>query len=272
MRKRVRKAYRKLRKGDVPGAVRALVTPHHTETRILTARAAVATHLQGLYENRVVHGPFAGMLLPDRAYWGNDDVSAKILGTYERHVADRLVDLAQPNGLLIDVGSADGYFAVGALTAGLFGRCVCFEISEKGRAVLLANAERNGVADRMEIHGEATAAELLQAAAETPGVVLCDIEGGEFGLFSDAVLGRLSAMHLVIELHDDLVEDGLARKNELVRRADDHFDVEIMRSSIPDPFSYRELDGFDDDHRLLALSEGRDGAMEWLVLHPKAQR
>ena len=211
--------------------------------------------------------------MPTASSWGRHDVSAKILGTYERHVTDRLVGCANPNGVLLDLGSADGYFAVGALRAGLFSRAICFERSQKGRAALRAAATQNGVAERIEIKGDATEAAILAAVPkDAVGVALCDIEGGEFHVLTDAVLQHLATLHVIIELHDFLVEDGAAKKAALIDRAATHFTTEIMVTGATPISEFPELDRFDDDRRLLAFSEGREAATDWLVLHPKPSR
>jgi len=270
MKKRLRKAKRKLRQGKWSSAIRALCTPHHSEKKILSARAEVCAHLKKIHGNSVAHGAFKGMHLPEASYWGKTDASAKILGTYESQVTAKLAEFARPGGLLLDIGSADGFFAVGALRAGLFTRCVCFERSEKGRSVLRANAEKNGVLERIAIQGEATEAQIIAAAASgQTGVVLCDIEGGEFHALSETVLQHLSNMCIIVELHDFLVENGTQLKAALLDRSSRYFDVEIMTSAAPEMWSYPELDHFSDDERLLAFSEGRDAAMQWLVLRPK---
>lgn len=271
LKKRLRKAARKLGKGDLSASVRALVTPHHSETRIETARAEVADYLRELHRNTVAHGPFKGMLLSETSYWGRHDTSAKILGTYERQVADRLAAFRNLGSLLVDIGSADGYFAVGALRAGYFAESICFESSPKGRQSLAANASRNGVGERIRVLGTATDREIREVVApDRKGVVLCDIEGAEFDLLTDALFRHLSGMHFVIELHDFLVADGPRLRQDLTDRASRIFDVEFMRAADPTVSQFRELDHFGDDHRMLAFSEGRDAATEWMVLYPKA--
>ena len=270
MKKRIRKAIRKLRAGRPRAALRALGTPHHSEIRIDTARARIADHLKELHGNTVAHGPFAGLRLPERSGWGRHDVSAKILGTYERQVVDLLVAWSAPGGVLVDLGAADGYLAVGALRAGLFAEAICFERSEKGRATLQAVSEQNGVGDRLRILGEATPASLLEVLdRHRPDLLLCDIEGAEFDLLDEDVLHRLSNTHVIVELHEFLVEDGLRMRRDLEARAARVFDVEIVGGSDPAVSGFPELDGFDDDHRLLAFSEGRDVRTDWLVLRPR---
>ncbi len=270
MKKRLRKAIRKLKQGKWASAIRAIGTPHHSELKIVAAKEEVCGHLKRLHGDTVAHGAFKGMHLPETSYWGRTDASAKILGTYERQVTERLEEFAQPDGLLMDIGSADGYFAVGVLRAGFFARCMCFEKSEKGQGVLRANALKNGVIDRVTILGEASEAQILASVPESQtGAVLCDIEGGEFQMLSNSVLRHLSNMHIVVELHDFLIENGSELRTALLDRAVQIFDVEIIGSAAPDPWAYPELDDLSDDERLLAFSEGRDSAMEWLVLRPK---
>lgn len=271
MRRRLRKSWRKLKAGDPVRALRALATPHHTETRIETARATVAAALSAAHGNTVAHGPFAGLRLPERPAWGRHDVSAKILGSYERPVVDALIAAGTGGGLFVDLGAADGYFATGLLHAGAFDRALCFEASARGRDSLRAAAARNGLSERVEIRGLAEAGALMSALPEgQEGALLADIEGGEFALFTAALLTHLSAMTVVIELHETQVANGPALRAALIARAAGLFDVEILGPADPTPSAFPELAGFDDDHRLLAFSEGRDRAMAWLLLRPKA--
>ncbi len=270
MKRRLRKAKRKLLEGKLRSSFRALITPHHSETTIEAARKSVRERLQMVHGNTVAHGPFRGLRMSDTSYWGKSDVSSKILGTYERHIADKLVALADPDGLLVDIGAADGYFAVGAMKAGLFGSCICFEQSEKGRAALKDNAANNGVTDRVEVHGQATSQSLRAAIPSgKSGVVLCDIEGAEFSVLDRETLSYLAKMTIIVELHEFLVQDGETLRQLLAERAEEIFDIETITSDQPNPADFPELRTFDENHRLLAFSEGRDAQTDWMILTPK---
>ena len=180
------------------------------------------------------------------------------------------MELSKSQDLLVDIGSADGYFAVGAMRANLFGSCICFERSEKGRAVLSENAKANKVADRLSILDAATPASLRSAIPSgRSGVILCDIEGAEFSVLDEDVLRHFAQMHVIIELHDFLIEDGPAQRDALVQRAEQVFTVEYLKRTAPPIYDFPELKAFDDNHRLLAFSEGRDTETDWLVLNPK---
>ena len=231
----------------------------------------VADHLRELYQCKVAHGPYEGMQLPKEAWWGTKDACSKLLGVYERQIQDQLVSLAPRASVLIDVGAADGYHAIGAVGSGLYQRAICFEISEHGRERLKANAELNGLADKIEIHGEANTESLAPILAKIDsGVILCDIEGAEFELLSREFLEPARHFHFIIELHDRFVADGEAQKSGLFERANSLFDTKIIRSADIRISEFRELDQFNDTQRLLAFNEGRGAAMEWLVLTPRS--
>ena len=231
----------------------------------------VAGYLRERYDDRVAHGPFKGMQLSRQAWWGTKDASSKLLGVYERQVQEQLETFASQASVLIDIGAADGYMAIGAVRSGLYERAICFEISESGRRRLQENAETNGVSERIEIFGEASRETLCPLLADTANaVILCDIEGAEFELLSEDVLEAARDVRLIVELHDPFVANGTELRAALLDRASRGFDTAILKGADIQLSRYPELDRFNDTQRLLAFSEGRGRAMEWLVLTPRA--
>jgi len=84
------------------------------------------------------HGPFKGMRLSEETWWGKNDLGAQTLGLYEPSVL-RFIEkktAAEPVPTFIDIGAADGYYAVGMLFSRLASRCICFESSESGRRTI----------------------------------------------------------------------------------------------------------------------------------------
>jgi len=65
--------------------------------------------------NSVVQsGPFAGMRLIEGASWGDGDIAPKLLGVYEQELHGVFAKAAQRRyGAIVDVGSAEGFYAVG---------------------------------------------------------------------------------------------------------------------------------------------------------------
>ncbi len=103
----------------------------------------------------IPRGPFAGMR------YITDSVGSalvpKLLGIYERELNECIEQACTRQfPLIIDVGAAEGYYAVGLARRNPNARVIAFEMEEKGRATLRIMAELNGVEVQ---NGEATKAE-----------------------------------------------------------------------------------------------------------------
>lgn len=74
-----------------------------------------------------------------------------LLGLYENEICD----LLRPESFLgkkflVDLGAADGFYAVESLHARLFEKAFCFESSEKGRFALQRNALINRIENKLK--------------------------------------------------------------------------------------------------------------------------
>lgn len=166
--------------------------------------------LADLYLGRriVRTGPFRGTYV---ASYSNTVGRTKWLGTYERelHAAWRAIVASSPR-TVFDIGGAEGYYACGLLRALPRARVVVWEALDRERELIRLNALRNGVSDRCSIQGFCDEAALLDACARTPpDLVICDIEGGEDQLLSDATLARLRSATLIVETHGPLIFESL---------------------------------------------------------------
>jgi predicted O-methyltransferase YrrM len=105
----------------------------------------------------------------------------KLLGTYERELAPKieLICEKQP-GLVVDLGAAEGYYAIGLALRIPQARVVAFELDETGQTALWAMAELNGIGGRLSVRGRCEPQDLSAAlAGESSPVVVCDVEGDE---------------------------------------------------------------------------------------------
>ena len=111
-----------------------------------THRAKLTAYLAELVGQQVQAGPFHGMVLPDTAVWGDGDRAPKFLGTYEEDISPALMDFAARRpGLVINVGCAEGYYAVGLARMLPQSRVVAFDVEERARQICAEAAELNGV-------------------------------------------------------------------------------------------------------------------------------
>ncbi len=242
-------------------------TPNEIERK----KIKVLNHLIQIHDYKVAHGIFKGMKLNKNLFWSKHDLITHILGVYEQHILDQLIKFSnQDNEIFIDIGAADGYFAVGSAFSKLFKKVYAFEIQKNGRESLKFNAEANLCDKNIIINSEANFNSLKNLIDKhSRAVVLIDIEGDEFKLLDFKTLNLLSNCKIIIELHPEQVVDGLNKQKELINFSKKLFDISLIKRETYNPNVFEELDHFTDEERLIAFAEGRDNNMRWLILEPK---
>jgi hypothetical protein len=238
---------------------------------VFERRLRVSREVYEMLGGKIAHGPMKGVQLVADAWWGAPDKASMLLGLYEQEVLDALIgDLRKDRPVFIDVGAADGYYAVGLAKGGFYKKCYCFEISEKGRTTIAENARQNDVAGRINIFGAADAHSFRQVpeADLSQAVILIDVEGAEFDILTDECLRQLARSILVIEIHN-WTPDFPGKYYRFLRWASAYFDISILPRKVRDLTGLTELDDFTDDNRYLICSEGRPNVMRFLVLKPK---
>ena len=235
-----------------------------------THRIKLARQLDAKFYSTVHYGIFAGLRLSPESWWGFTSPGAMLLGIYELEVLKSLELKPDNHRIFIDVGAADGYYAVGTLVSGLFDRTYCYEASENGREVILRNATNNGVLDRLVIHGFADKnfLDLIPPEDLLRAVVLIDIEGGEFDLLTSTNLEKLRCCIVFIEIHEWCLEGGSAKLQELLKRCRMTHSVTEITTTSRDLSGFPELREMSDTDRWLVCSEGRQRLMIWLRLDP----
>lgn len=226
----------------------------------------------------IKHGPLAGFNIGQHATWREEDNASKVLGFYEQEVCALLDRLSGRCDVLVDLGGADGFYAVGMVERGLYRESHCFEIEDQSRANIAAIAAANGVTDRVHLYGAATstfARDLAAAGVDFQrAAVLVDIESNEFDVLTAECLHDLRHAHVIVEIHDFMrPHDGAQRYAELRERAQVDFHVHSFTTGARDPSSIPFLrQGWTDTDRWLLCSESRATLMTWLYLEPKETR
>lgn len=206
----------------------------------------------------IAAGPFQGMTYAVRAAEGSR--AARLLGVYEASLApviETIVARAYP--LVIDVGSAEGYYAVGLARRMPGARVLARDADPRARTLCQDLARQNGVADRVEVGGTMTHADFAVCAAQ-PTVIICDIEGAEADLLDPALAPGLVQADILVECHD-VLSPGLTDRIA-ARFAATHKVTRIGRlldGRLPD-----WMETLSDLDRLIALWEWRGGPTPWL--------
>lgn len=218
----------------------------------------------------VLHGPFKGMRYPSLTSHCSA-IYPKILGSYECELEPcirEFIDRAPAE--VIDVGCAEGYYAVGLALRLPDTRVLAADLSDAALASCAEMAALNGVSNRVTTIKGLSARDLIQLGRQPNGLLICDCEGAEKFLITEPVLHAMSSWHLLIEMHEFAqpgIEDELiplVGKTHTVQVIDSIDDIRRVRA-----FPVPELAACDAEMKYELCREGRPHPMKWLVARPK---
>lgn len=175
-----------------------------------------------------VTGVFKGMQIGFRSAWsGQADFISRTFGTYEEHLIPEIDPLSSRYDTwewFLDIGAADGYFMCAVLTKGWAKSSICYEANPKISESLRQNLAENNVESNVRgVFDLESSKGLLSELGKSSGLVLVDIEGGEFDPAVAELIEGLPRFKFVIELHLPLDSEEVAKlrvvgeKNHKVR-------------------------------------------------------
>ncbi len=157
----------------------------------------------------VKSGPFVGMVYPTLAAAGSM-LCPKILGTYESEIAGIFrPDYLNQFDVIIDVGCAEGYYAIGCAITTTRPRILAYDTSPDARKLCQAMDTSNGVSERVEIQGSCSCKD-LSFLTERRAFVISDCEGYEKDLFLKECVSFLEYSDVIIEVHSQYGVDIMA--------------------------------------------------------------
>lgn len=244
-------------------ALRVFIPAWFRPSASITRLTMSQTHL------RVQAGPFRGMQYVDQSYWSA--YIPKLLGIYERELSEYIEEAAElPFETVVDIGAAEGYYAVGMAMRLPVSRVIAFEMEPAARQLLGKLAVLNQVSSRVAIEGECTRLNLT-ATLDNSGrtLVICDAEGGEAFLLDPIRIPKLSACHILVEIHDNVLS---AMSREIRDRFADTHDITHIPEAARDrcDFPYKNI-----FTRLFpiyvdwAVSEIRRSKISWYWMRPQ---
>jgi hypothetical protein len=238
--------------------------------RFLLPQNKVVGRLYDSTENiRVLAGPFQGMRYFNEVTWGS--LIPKWIGTYEMEIHPWIQRiLGRPPRIVIDVGCAEGFYAVGLarLLPGV--RVFAFDVDFISRRQLKKLSNLNGVANQIRTAGWCSQQEVERLTAAGDALLIADIEGQETVLLDPVACPSLATTRILVELHptlDGILED--TRRELKARFAGTHLVEELPSVSrrvadgshlLPLGFQIREIPAL--------LEEYRGVAQSWLFFTP----
>jgi hypothetical protein len=150
----------------------------------------------------VVGGPFKGMRYHGKTVCGA--AAPKLLGVYESELAPWFQKWsAIPFQHIINVGAAEGYYAVGCAMLWPYATVTAFESSEEGQRLLTRNVEMNELQSRVKIMRHCSQEQLRTTMLNgQPSLVIIDVEGAEGHLLKPTNIRALADAYIIVEIHD----------------------------------------------------------------------
>lgn len=213
----------------------------------------------------VIKGYFKGLKYPGFTSFGSS-LFPKLSGNYESELFSTLEDLQQNEySKIIDIGCAEGYYAVGLAIKFKNSIVYAFDIGNTAQELARNMSKLNAVDERVIVKGQCTSEWLGKENFSNRSLIISDCEGFEKDLF---VLENISNLHncdLIIELHPMFIRDVKYYLTSIFQST--HY-IQIV-SSKDDARKIFELGEFYQDfsylEKLKLVQEGRMFTMDWLV-------
>ena len=215
---------------------------------------------------KIYSGPFEGMEYLTYATEGC--LVPRLIGCYESELHEDLKWFAKSGiDTIVDIGCAEGYYAVGLARLIPTATVHAFDIEERARQGCADLAKRNGVEDRVIIRGEFVGA-MFDDYVEKNTLVFIDAEGFEDEIMQPDLYPGLKKLNIIMETPPAFVPGVVERMHERFGPTHEISIREQAPKTMPLPPWLRRLGHLD---QLIAVWEFRATMTPWLVMKPRAQ-
>lgn len=214
-------------------------------------------------------GIMKGLKYPDFLSFGSS-IFPKLSGTYESELTDEFLKLEKNNySCIIDVGCAEGFYAVGLAQRFKEAKIYAFDINETAQLLCKKMAVLNNVSDRVEVRKQCTAKSLKSLLHGQRSLIICDCEGYERHLFTEEFIASLKNSDMIIELHPMHEKDVKQYLYQLF--ANTHAinytaSYDDNRKIFELPAVYSSLSKID---KIKIVQEGGTFSMDWMIAKAK---
>lgn len=238
-----------------------------------SGRALAPADVHALFADGVVrHGPFAGLRYPTLQSIGSS-LYPKLLGSYEAELHPWIDEVcAGTYSEVVDVGCAEGYYAVGLALRLRDAWVYAYDTSTTAQELCAACARANGVETRVRVGAAFDAGALAGITVRRRGLIVCDCEGAEMEIFTPETAPAFASWDLLIETHDFMDITISSRCADLFRATHDEracLSVDDIQKA--KHYAHPELTPLDLATRRAIVGEGRPAIMEWLFLSARAR-
>jgi hypothetical protein len=216
-------------------------------------------------ELKVMYGPFEGLMYPSLKAAGSG-IFPKLIGSYEAELHGYIEMLLRERyDLVIDIGSAEGYYAAG-ISRRMPGTPVyAFDTDASARELCAELCKLNDVSSSVNIKAECTPSHLVELLKNQRALVISDCEGYEDVLFTSNTINAFRNTDLIIETHD-VLKLGISDRIKAIFKQSHEVVVvgSISNEKKASIYDYIRNDILTYEEKLVLYSE-RPYYMEWLI-------
>lgn len=219
----------------------------------------------------VKNGPFSGIKYPVASSVGST-LFPKLLGSYEHELSDILDTICKKEySSIIDIGCAEGYYAVGLASRIDTAHVYAFDTDENARELCRKMFLSNDIpACNFTIGSFCNSDTLKNIEFGSKALIVIDCEGYEKELFNTELLPFLKNHDILIETHDCI---DINISTYIYNLFKDSHNISIIES-IDDiqkakKYNYDEISTCTLEEKYILLKEDRAAIMEWFYMEPK---
>lgn len=218
----------------------------------------------------VLTGPFCGLKYFNKTVWGS--ITPKWIGSYEEELHDVIRRIIASNySTIVDVGAAEGYYAVGLSKMCNSSVVYSFDVDPFARWRQSQLASINEVKN-LTIGGYCSL-ERLSAILGPHSVLICDIEGFEYSLLNSEKCHQLMRTDLLVEVHSFESRSSTEVMNILSERFSCSHTISFIPATERQPTHYLEIEPrlqtLDELTLTQSLAERGSGSIGWLWMVAK---
>ena len=215
---------------------------------------------------KILRGPFKGVQYASFNSAGSS-LLAKILGSYEDELHETIYSVLHNNySEIIDVGCAEGYYAVGFAGKSKAKKIYAFDTDKRAIELCMQNAAVNEVNSKI-IPGDFCSDQTLADFKFTGhGFIFSDCEGYEKTLFNNKNSHNLGTCDMIIEMHH-LVHPDIKEYLQNLFSKSHH--IHIIPSRLKFVDDYPELASIGKEYYRDSIISERDTRQEWMFLKAK---
>lgn len=190
---------------STPSAKKKKLAEEIKKEKSIKKTDALLDNIFKFQEQVVINGPFKGMKYINAS--NGSALLPKLVGSYEEPIHKWVYYIRDEAkySFILDVGCAEGYYAIGLCKAKSSPRVFAYDINIQALSNAKELASKNGVLERISF-GECFDPKVLDSVrANHPGqkiLIFMDVEGAEIDLLNTFDFPSILECDILVELHD----------------------------------------------------------------------